>query len=468
MRTTTIAPEGARKRLCLKLGALALTALLLTASVDHVLAQNAAAPLPLIPAARLQEDITALRDSLVRLHPGIYRYQNKATIDKMFDRCRDAVNHPMTVPEFFKHIDHLIGQLEDGHTECFMPADANQWLKSNAGLFPAGLWLSGRHAYLLCNAMNFAAGTEILAVNGTPTSKIINDMLGELSSDGANLTGKYDKINRGHDPFPYLYFVLNGSQDTFHISYRTPEGAADIVAISSRRFSSVECIPSMPQPSKYLSLEYKPEGVAVLTIRTLLNEYLDRTGEKFGDFLFNSFKDIREKHISKLIIDLRGNGGGQDTNGSLLFSYLTDRPFRYYERLDKTSGPYFQHPNLAVQQPNAEHYDGKLFILINGGTFSSTAEFAAIAKSNNRGLLMGEETGGGYYGNTSGDRATIYLPNSKIRVNVPLTQYTLAVKHLRHGERGVIPDVDIHPTIGDKLTGKDVQMEDALQLAGNH
>lgn len=467
MRTTTIAPRRGKERLCLKLGALALTAMFLTAMAGHVLGQTAGAPLPLIPAERLREDITALGDSLVRLHPGIYRYQNKVAIDKAFDSCRRAIDRPMSVPEFFKHIDHLIGQLEDGHTECFMPADANQWLKNNAGLFPAGLWLSGRHAYLLCSAMNFDAGTEILDVNGTPMSKIVNDMLGELSSDGTNLTGKYDKINRGHDPFPYLYFVLNGSQDTFRISYRTPGGIAGTTTIPSKRFSGVECIPSMPQPSKYLTLEYKPDGVAVLTIRTLLNEYLDRTGEKFRDFLFSSFKDIGEKHVSKLIIDVRGNGGGEDTNGSLLFSYLTDRPFRYYVRLDKTSGPYFEHPNLAIQQPNAEHFDGKVYILINGGTFSSTAEFAAIAKSNNRGLLIGEETGGGYYGNTSGDRVTIYLPNSKIRVNIPLTRYTLAVKHLKHGERGVIPDVEIHPTIGDKLSGKDIQMEDALQLAGN-
>lgn len=98
MRKTTIAPEGARKRLCLKLGVLALIVMFLTATAGHVFAQNASAPLPLIPTERLQEDITALRDSLVRLHPGIYRYQNKAAIDKTFDRCRDAVSRPITVP----------------------------------------------------------------------------------------------------------------------------------------------------------------------------------------------------------------------------------------------------------------------------------------------------------------------------------------------------------------------------------
>jgi len=465
MKTTITAPKWAWKGFAFKFGALLLAALFLTSTTGSVFAQNTAAPLPQISAEKLRQDLRALQDSLERLHPSIYRYQTKAVLDKEFDRSYQEVDRPMTVTEYFKYVDHLVGQLDDGHTECFLPGEANQWLKANAGVFPLGLWLSGEHAYVLCNTLYFSAGTEILTVNGRPMNKIIRDMLGELSSDGANLTGKYDKINRGHDPFPFLYFVLNGSQENFRVAYLNPDGTNARQTIPARKITEAECIPNQPQPAKYLSLEYKPGGIAVLTIRTLLNELLDRTGEKFGDFLFYAFKELGEKHINKLIIDLRGNGGGDDTNGALLYSYLTDKLFRYYERLDKISGPYTNHPNLALQQPLPGHFDGKVFFLVNGGTFSSTAEFAAIAKSNKRGLFIGEETGGGYYGNTSGDRSTIYLPNTKIRVNIPLTRYTLAVEPLKHGDRGVMPDVDIEPTINDKVSGRDAQMEEALQLA---
>jgi hypothetical protein len=457
--------NSAAKGLCLKFYALLPAVVFLTLMAGNVFAQNAVTPLPQVSAKKLRQDINALKDSLAKLHPGLYRYRTKADIDKVFDQCYRNVDHAMTVNEYFKYVDHLVGQIEDGHTECFLPGEAGRWIRTGAQLFPAGLWLSGNHAYVLCNTRDFSAGTEILAVNGKPIPGIIRDMLGELSSDGANLTGKYDKINRGHDPFPYLYFVLNGSKESFDISYKKPDGNSATKNISAAKFSELECMPSMPQPAKFLTLEYKPGGIAVLTIRTLLNEYLGRTGEKFGDFLSKAFKELHEKQVTKLIIDIRGNGGGDDTNGSLLFSYLTDKPFHYYERLDQVGGPYTRHPNLALQQPNAEHYDGKLFFLINGGTFSSTAEFAAIAKSDKRGLFIGEETGGGYYGNTSGDRATIYLPNTQIRVNIPLTRYTLAVKRVKHGGRGVVPDLEIAPTIDDKLSGRDPQMEAALQIA---
>jgi len=465
MKTTITAPKGAWKGIAFKFGALLLAALFLTATTGSVFAQNTTAPLPQISAEKLRQDLRALQDSLERLHPGMFRYQTKKALDKEFDRSYGEIDRPMTVTEYFKFVDHLVGQLDDGHTECYLPGEANQWLKANAGVFPLGLWLSGEHAYVLCNTLNFSAGTEILNVNGRPMQKIICEMLGELSSDGVNLTGKYDKINRGHDPFPYLYFVLNGSKENFHVVYQNPDGTNASQTIPARKVNEVECIPNQPQTAKYLSLEYKPGGIAVLTIRSLFNELLDRTGEKFGDFLFYTFKELQEKNINKLVIDLRGNGGGDDTNGALLYSYLTDKPFPYYERLDKINGPYTNHPNLALQQPLPGHYTGKVFFLTNGGTFSSTAEFAAIAKSNNRGLFIGEETGGGYYGNTSGERTTIFLPNTKIRVNIPLTRYTLAVKPLKHGGRGVLPDVEVEPTINDKVTDRDAQMEKALQLA---
>ena len=35
----------------------------------------------------------------------------------------------------------------------------------------------------------------------------------------------------------------------------------------------------------------------------------------------------------RVTIDLRGNGGGRGDYGSLLYSYLTDKPFRYYDSL---------------------------------------------------------------------------------------------------------------------------------------
>jgi len=125
------------------------------------------------------------------------------------------------------------------------------------------------------------------------------------------------------------------------------------------------------------------------------------------------------------------------------------------------------HPNLGIQQPEADHFDGKVEFLTSGKSFSGAAEFSSIARSNKRGLFIGEETAGGYYGNTSGSKLTLILPNSKIRVNIPVTKYVMAVKKSKYSDRGIIPDYPIVPSINDYIQHKDVQMEFALKLMKN-
>ena len=176
-----------------------------------------------------------------------------------------------------------------------------------------------------------------------------------------------------------------------------------------------------------LQLSFPSQNIALLTIKTFSYQQLFENKEDFPAFLQSAFKEIKEKKIDKLIIDLRGNGGGRDVYGSLLYSYLTDKDFSYYTSLEtvKRKLTVEEHPNLQIQIPNENNFTGKVFFLINGLSFSATAEFCSIARSNKRGKFIGEETGGGYYGNTSGKFVDTTLPNSKISISIPTTKYVM-------------------------------------------
>ena len=102
---------------------------------------------------------------------------------------------------------------------------------------------------------------------------------------------------------------------------------------------------------------------------------------------------------------------------------------------------------------------------MNGRSFSGVAEFSSIVKSNNRGVFIGEECGGGYYGNTSGDEAMVSLPNTQITVRVPMIKYTMAVKEIGNKNKGILPDYPFYPTISDIIENTDGQMKYALALA---
>src|SRR5204863_5536590 len=135
--------------------------------------------------------------------------------------------------------------------------------------------------------------------------------------------------------------------------------------------------------------------------------------------------------------------GGEDELGRELFSYFADQPFRYYHDLivNKPTFRFFQyapdreplpanihdlikpgrdkkfhfvgHPNWGTLQPAAPHFSGKVVVLMNGGSFSTTCEFLSMLHNRGGVTFVGEETAGGYYGNTSGASVPVMLPNSK-------------------------------------------------------
>ena len=78
--------------------------------------------------------------------------------------------------------------------------------------------------------------------------------------------------------------------------------------------------------------------------------------------------------------------------------------------------------------------------------------------------LAGEETGGGWYGNSGIIIPDIILPNTKLRVRLPffrLVQY----HHIADKGTGVIPDVYIGPVLKDVINGTDTKMERVKKMS---
>jgi len=412
----------------------------------------------------LKKDFQVLRDSLQSIHAGLYRYKSQPEMDAIFNDAYRQLDHPITETDFFAIVSNVISGIEDGHTECFLPKDFIQSIISTVKVFPIQVRYIGEKAYVPCDTKEFKAGTEIVSIDNKAVNDIRKQLFAHLSSDGTIETEKYVKINDGHDPFSYLYLVVYGEKPDFKVGYKTPSGQLKEKILQAELFGNMECPPVRTDVNKYLSLDYQANGVAIMTIKTFANEFMERTKENFENFLAASFKELKDKKINKLIIDLRENGGGEDTNGLLLYRYLSAKPFRYYASLNTTKHLVTDHPNLNVQQPEENNFKGKVEFLIGGKSFSGAAEFSSIAKSNARGLFIGEETAGGYYGNTSGSKIALELPNTRIRVNIPLTKYVMAVKKAKYKDRGILPDHTVVPTINDYLQHKDVQMDLALKL----
>lgn len=130
------------------------------------------------------------------------------------------------------------------------------------------------------------------------------------------------------------------------------------------------------------------------------------------------------------------------------------------------SGTYdlLTHPNVGKQKKSEPNYSGKLFILIDDSCFSTTSESLSILKSYTSAVFIGEESGGGYYGNCSGFFPDLILPNSLLQVEIPLMKYSMAAKEYKYKDRGIIPDHNISPTIQDRISGIDTELNFTKKL----
>jgi hypothetical protein len=415
----------------------------------------------------LRQDFTMLRDSLQVFHAGLYRYRSKKEMDLLFDSCYKTLIQPMSEAEFFRIISFVIGAIEDGHTNCRLPRDMQKDYLNNVKLFPALVMFINSRAFILCCAQNDdLAGAELLSINNRPMKEIIQNLFRLIPSDGAIQSRKNWELIEN---FPLFYNLAYGEKESFAITVKTKSGETRSVKLNADLIKNIYCVNPPGRPKKYLQLNYKPDNVAVLTIKTFFDGFLSQTNENFKSFLDSAFKDLRDKKVSKLIIDVRGNQGGNDGNGLLLYRFLTASPFRYYESQETNKEKFSEsdHENLGIKSPAENNFKGKVFFLIDGRSFSASAEFAAVAKSNNRGLFIGEETGGGYYGNTSGDEANIALPNTNITARIPMVKYTMAVKKMEYSDRGVIPEYVSYPDVDYFSQHSDIQFEYALKIANN-
>jgi C-terminal processing protease CtpA/Prc len=217
--------------------------------------------------------------------------------------------------------------------------------------------------------------------------------------------------------------------------------------------------------------------------------------DRQGAYIDKAFEMIRQHGSAVLILDNRDNGGGSDSLGARLFSYFADQRFQYYKDLiandltfhflryatpseplpkdefaRRPDGKYewVKHPNWGTLEPHEPNFSGKTYVLINGGCFSTCAEFISTMHYYRKAVFVGEEVGGAYYGNSSGIRYMVTLPRTKLELELPVIGYYLNVRGYAYSDRGVMPDFPINPEISDVLAGKDPAMDQALSLARAH
>ncbi len=447
---------------------------------------------------QLHEDFDVLRLALEQGHSGLYRYSSKEAIDGMFDGTAGSIDAAMTELEFLRFISPVIAGVNDGHMRLLVSEGLAAHLENQPHHLPFKLAFVAGRAYLhrdYTAPRDIDMGAELTHLNGMPLSEVTARILWTFPSDGRVETSKWRRLERA-TTFGNAYTGAFGISTRFELRYRTPDGRTHERTFSGitqarllRRFR--DRYPEAAENRPPIELTYTA-GIPVLTVRTFGSGAYPNAGIDYPQFLDSAFTEFESRGARQLIIDVRNNGGGSDEYGKLLAAHLLNREFFYYESLivnrdrfdfldytsmsnddmprdrlrERADGNFdvLGHSNLGPQQPESPVFDGDVYILINGASFSATGEFTSVVHHHRRATFVGEESGAGYYGNTSGMGVTVTLPNTKLRVRIPMMRYTMAVSGYEPTDRGLIPDHPVTPTLDDIMSGRDAVLEYVVGL----
>ncbi|MBO9570704.1 MAG: peptidase S41, partial [Chitinophagaceae bacterium] len=216
-------------------------------------------------------------------------------------------------------------------------------------------------------------------------------------------------------------------------------------------------------------------------------------GNQLRKFFKYTFKNAERLNINHLVIDVRSNGGGDAGNAIALTQYLSDHSFIVADSLYalKRSSKYREYikmqplywfATLFITKKRSDgnfhfgyferhkfkprkkyHYNGNIYILTGGNSFSATTLFAQLLKGQSNVKIVGEETGGGSYGNTAWIIPELRLPKTGLIVNIPKFRFVMRKELVQEG-RGVLPDIYAAPTAEDIRKGIDVKIQEVKYL----
>ncbi|HEY6900293.1 MAG TPA: S41 family peptidase, partial [Puia sp.] len=291
-------------------------------------------------------------------------------------------------------------------------------------------------------------------VNGLPASVLLYRLMARQIRDGYNTTYPKWILNQY---FGAYYSFVFGRPEEFVMDFKTASGEGYQRRVRALSKDSIAYF----QRSRYgaeelwgrgIVLEEKGGGTAVLTIRSFNPDILSSTyGQEYRQTIDSLFRLLELHKVSNLILDVRNNQGGDFPPMRYLLSYLVLRPVRCILGGEES----------RMVKPAAHCYKGKLWVLINGGSYSATAITAAVLQKEGRARFIGEETGGNKY-EISGNPEELILPRTKIRCYIATVIYKITSG--KNNGHGVYPDYFVAPEAEDIEKKKDRPMEMAMRL----
>ena len=428
-------------------------------------------------------------------------------MDAYFSAAEASIRDSLTEQLFAWHIlAPVIDKIHCGHTTVGMSKGYAKWARGKQlPAFPLFMkvWKDTMAVTgsLIKNDSLFKRGTLITAVNGIRNRQMINTIFNYLPQDGYANNLNYIRMSGN---FPYYHRNIFGISKEYTVDYIDSLGKSARVKIkpfepvrdTTEKIKKPKVKIKRPKPTKaqklarYRSLEIDAQTqTGIMTVNSFTKGHM-------RSFFRRSFREMKDRNLQNLIIDIRSNGGGRVGLSTLFTKYISETPFKVADSLyakSRSLSPYsryfkgkwinnigmffysskqadgfyhIRHLERKIYKPKKNRFRGNVYVLTNGPTFSAATLFANTVKGQPRVTLLGEETGGGWHGNNGIIIPDVTLPNTKTRIRVPLYRL-VQYNHVPKTGTGIIPDIYVGTSYEALLKGYDKKMQVVREIIKN-
>lgn len=410
-----------------------------------------------------QQDLRYLEAQLGRLHVDPFHTIDRETWSRALDELSARVSQ-LSDLEMTVEVMRLVAMVGDAHTQAVPPSTVPyhvyplsvRWLVDGFYVIDA----TPEHRDLL--------GYKLVQVDEVPVDHVHDRLVPYVSHETES--GLRDDIARYllcgemlqalrlvRDASGTILTLESADGTQVHRPVQAVEGASYLEAMAAERVTGD--VPLYRQrPQEHYWFQVLDEETVYLRLGR---------SEQMEDLPFRDLCDelmavLDARPQARLVVDLRGNGGGNSKVFKPLVKGILDRP-------------HVNHP-------------GALFVLVDRGTYSSAVLQTVELALRTGALLLGESPASvvDHYGQVRSFR----LPNSRMRIDYSTKHFP--VSHLYGGGMGlehclgvmgyavtrfpmadadmgpIRVDIEIEPTIGDWLVGHDPVLAAALACTGEH
>jgi hypothetical protein len=388
------------------------------------------------------EDVRELGASIAQLHPapfrGVSRRRFQAEVDELARRAPSISRNELLVGVL--RIIALLGP-RNGHTGLF-PGDPSH--TSPLSLYPLRLYHFADGVYVVGARDRSLVGNRVVSIDGTPVERVLELVRPLTPADNPTNT-------RGLGPhFLLTAEVLDGlgvtegaRRATF--TFERPGAQrtqVELTPIPGPRYAATfadphhghnpSSLPFAPRPS-YLAGSARPMWARKLAGGRAVYFAYNSVVPPSPGFVRSLARLVRAPKARRVIVDVRLNGGGDNT----------------------TYGPL-----TSLLDSSAVDRRGKLYVLIGRATFSAAANFAAELDRDTRATFVGEATGGGV--ETYGDTFPLHLPTVGWTVHIA-ARYHHRKRNAKDRRLAVEPDIRVDLTSTQYFAGRDPVLARALR-----